>query len=394
MKTWALFILCICFVFLSPSADGAVLSVEKDGTGDFTIIQDAIDAAGDGDTIQIGAGRFNDYIYEAPWGNFRAWVHGDKSLTFIGAGTDQTIIGPEVYGDVNQDWGIFCDPGSENIRIEEIRFENLDRMAVVSSAEFFEIENCIFETCRVSCAPVGGQSATIQNCDFYNGRDSFSIQCSTPHALISNILVQNCMGGVSCQNGFTNDTLITDSIFDGDGVSWSAGIGFFNVGGSIVNCRFSNLTVAGVSLDNAKTVYLTDNIFENIRRTNEWLGQAIDLNVGESFFASGNIISSSDVGVYILRPFDQFTFNNNHIFRGDEATDLYVRTSDDWSFGDVHLDFTNNYWGTTDPEEISQWIFDGHDSDDVSIYVDFLPLADGPVHTESTTFDGLKAMFR
>jgi len=69
MKTWALFILCICFVFLSPSADGAVLYVEKDGTGDFTIIQDAIDAAGDGDTIQIGAGRFNDYIYDAPWGN-------------------------------------------------------------------------------------------------------------------------------------------------------------------------------------------------------------------------------------------------------------------------------------------------------------------------------------
>ena len=166
-------------------------------------------------------------------------------------------------------------PGSENIRIEEIRFENLDRMAVVSYAEYFEIENCVFETCRISCGPFGGQSATIQNCDFYNGQDSFSIMCSTPHALISNIVVQGCYGGISCQNGFSNDTLITDSIFAGDGVSWSEGIIFVNVGGSIVNCHFSNLTAAGVSLDNAKIVYLTDNVFENIRRTDEWLGAAI-----------------------------------------------------------------------------------------------------------------------
>jgi len=104
MKTRVLFILCIGFLVLGSSAGGAVLRVEKDGTGDFTIIQDAIDAAGDGDTIQIGPGRFDDYISQAPWGNFRAWVHGDKSLTFIGAGTDQTIIGPEGYGGVNQDW--------------------------------------------------------------------------------------------------------------------------------------------------------------------------------------------------------------------------------------------------------------------------------------------------
>ncbi len=394
MKTRALFILCISFLFLGPSADGAVWNVEKDGTGDFTIIQDAIDAAGDGDTIQVGPGRFNDYITDPPWGNFRAWVHGDKSLTFIGAGIDETIIGPEVYGDVYQDWGIYCSPGSENIRVEEIRFENLDRIAVTSYADYFEIKNCIFETCRISCAPFGGQSATIENCNFYNGQDDYSIMCSTPHAFISNILVQNCYGGVSCQNGFSNDTLITDSIFDGDGVSWSAGIVFVNVGGSIVNCRFSNLTVAGVSLEDAKTVYLNDNVFENIRRTDEWLGQAIDLNVGDGFFASGNIISSSDVGVYILSPFDQFTFNNNHIFRGEEETDLYVRTNNDWSYWEEHLDFTNNYWGTTDPEEISQWIFDGNDSEDVTMYVDFLPLADGTVSTDKTTLDGLKAMYR
>ena len=31
--------------------------VEKDGSGDFTVIQDAVDAAAAGDTIRIGPGR-------------------------------------------------------------------------------------------------------------------------------------------------------------------------------------------------------------------------------------------------------------------------------------------------------------------------------------------------
>lgn len=393
MKNGTFFAFCICLFCLNLPVFGAVLYVEKDGTGDFTIIQDAIDAAGDGDVIQIGPGRFNDYINDAPWGNFRAWVHGDKSLTFIGAGSGETIIGPEVYGGVNQDWGIYCSPGSENIRVEGIRFENLDRMAVTSYADYFEMEDCVFDTCRISCAPFGGQSATIDNCQFFNCLDIYTIICRTPSVFISNILVQNCFGGVQCENGFTNDIFITDSIFDGGGVGWG-GVLFTNVGGSIVNCRFSNLTASGVGFDYAKTVYLYDNLFEGIRSPNDYLGHAISMNRGDGCFASNNVISSSDVGVYILRPFDEFSFNNNHIFQGEEETDLFVRTNNDWSYWEEHLDFSNNYWGTTDPEEISQGIFDGYDSEDVTMYVDFLPLADGPVSTESKSFDGVKALYR
>ena len=35
--------------------------VEQDGSGDFTVIQDAVDAAGDGDTVAIGPGRYEEY---------------------------------------------------------------------------------------------------------------------------------------------------------------------------------------------------------------------------------------------------------------------------------------------------------------------------------------------
>jgi hypothetical protein len=40
---------------------GRTWSVEKDGSGDFSVIQDAVEAAAPGDTIQIGEGRFEDF---------------------------------------------------------------------------------------------------------------------------------------------------------------------------------------------------------------------------------------------------------------------------------------------------------------------------------------------
>ncbi len=57
--------------------------VEKDGSGDFTVIQAAVDAAADGDVINIGLGQFSDFTLVPP--NYSAVVvlDGQKSLTFI-----------------------------------------------------------------------------------------------------------------------------------------------------------------------------------------------------------------------------------------------------------------------------------------------------------------------
>ena len=112
------------------SAQATTIYVEKDGGGDFSVIQDAVDAAADGDVIMIGPGRFDDYTVDPQWGNFRLWLYGDKSLTFIGSGVDGTIIGPTSYGGNVHDWGIFSYPGQSTIRLEGIRFENLNRSGI------------------------------------------------------------------------------------------------------------------------------------------------------------------------------------------------------------------------------------------------------------------------
>ena len=53
---------------LSPlTASASTWLVEKDGSGDFAVIQDAVDASAEGDTIKIGRGRYEDFFdFEAP----------------------------------------------------------------------------------------------------------------------------------------------------------------------------------------------------------------------------------------------------------------------------------------------------------------------------------------
>ncbi len=57
-------------------------------------------------------------------------------------------------------------------------------------------------------------------------------------------------------------------------------------------------------------------------------------------------------------------------------------------------DFRNNYWGTTDTDSLDAWIWDGHDDPSVHSVVEYMPMADGPVPIETSTWGDVKAMFR
>ena len=94
----------MALVFLSlgaTAAAGRTWTVRKDGTGDFQVIQDAVDASSDGDLIDIGPGRFDDYqtVYHngTPIWDVYVLIEG-KNLTLDGAGSNQTIIGPADQG--------------------------------------------------------------------------------------------------------------------------------------------------------------------------------------------------------------------------------------------------------------------------------------------------------
>jgi len=71
-KKLCLAILVLLLLALGSSQSfGMIWCVERDGSGDFTEIQAAVDMAFDGDTIRIGAGRYADFT-EAEFGNW--WI--------------------------------------------------------------------------------------------------------------------------------------------------------------------------------------------------------------------------------------------------------------------------------------------------------------------------------
>jgi len=48
----------LSLILFSPPGYGRSWRVEKDGSGDFAVIQNAVDAAAPGDTVVVGPGRY------------------------------------------------------------------------------------------------------------------------------------------------------------------------------------------------------------------------------------------------------------------------------------------------------------------------------------------------
>ncbi len=91
---------------LSASAQtGAVLHVARDGGGEFTTIQAAVDAAAPGSTIQIAAGNYEERIVIK------------QHLKLVGAGPEQT----RVLGPVEESFALRIQ-GAQKVRIQGIRF--------------------------------------------------------------------------------------------------------------------------------------------------------------------------------------------------------------------------------------------------------------------------------
>ena len=111
-------------------AAGATITVRKDGTGNYAVIQQALDVAAAGDTILIGPGEYLELsavrLPSYTW-DVETCAHVTvDDLTIIGAGADQTFIGPTVYSGV---YGVFSPKAityleGGNIRIADVCVRN------------------------------------------------------------------------------------------------------------------------------------------------------------------------------------------------------------------------------------------------------------------------------
>jgi hypothetical protein len=205
---------------------------------------------------------------------------------------------------------------------------------------------------------------------------------------ISDIVFTHCSFGP--QADFLNIQTVQNATVEyclfsgnGGGVQFSSGST-----GAVRHCRFENNYSLHVSNTLNSTMLLEYN----------WLGPGAQ--VGVTSYASylmarhnvfgGGVLATVFID-YVVAP-DQLLMTHNDILNGG---DLSVKVSG----GGItpppfELDFTNNYWGTTDTAQIDAWIWDDADSHrTVDPIVRYLPLRERSIPNARTSMSRLKGLF-
>lgn len=379
--------ICIAVALgLATIASGATISVRKDGAGNYTTIQPALDVAADGDTILIGPGEYT----EATTVRLPGWAYDIESyahlrcddLTIIGSGADLTIIGPPTY----QGNAATGNPAGLSYSVNGGTL-NISDVTIRHSYAMFVLGVLYMDRCRLA-----------------NNRIGLSWSPSGP-------------------GGWVRDSVFeaTEPIFDA--MSFAIGSGGLGSGILLESCRFpepgSLRTVHGIELRscdlNGMNVYAsTDVVIHNCTiaggevavsqsqggstctiRDSDLSGSVAALTVlgdasGGSFVVENSRLSGGNYGVLWLRRYSgPCEIHGCDLVKG---TGPVVRC--DASGPVVTHDMRDNYWGTTDEATIQSWIIDHNDDPQIGATVSYSPFAGQSVPTESTTWSDLKVLFR
>lgn len=385
---------CMC---LAIPVIGATWHVAKDGSGDFSVIQDAVNAAASGDTIRIGPGRYDDkhLIGNPPWQRFARFHVVRPRLTFVGAGQERTIIGPaqawtEVQG---SDCGAYVDGrfGAAVAIFEGIGFENMncgvfahntvDTVLVAScsfgghsrgvdaGAAYSEISGSLFvgvaSTSYYQLGSFGADVFRVDGCTF--------ILDSMPVATQQHMHIQS-----------TADAEVSNCTFLNGTIGVVVTVGSFAL---IRECRFEGQSQIGVA-NGGRRIAL-----EHCQFTRQH--SALSQYGTQALWAVDNI-HVSDVTLATLEftaLFDGY-IRNSTLARGERYVVCDITPEKRADTTPATLDMTNNWWGTADPDSIQAWIYDGNDRPEYPYFIQWNPFLPGPLPVQKKSLGGVKALFR
>jgi len=330
-------------------ADGTIIYVP----GDYPTIQEAIDAASDGDTIMVAAGLYEESVVI------------DKSLTLKGAqaGVDaRTRSGPETIIEPAEEVGI-------NITTAADRVVVIDGLTVQNSAhgiatpEFgLMAADITVKNVRVLNSSEFGISltftlrATVEYCYVEGAQIAINAGAVLPApptvATFRNNEVVNAEFGIS---GYLKDSLIEGNLirdFSNGGVG---------ISGQCLNTEIKNNTVTGYVEGTAMT-------FEKSHHDRPW---------SENVTVKGNNFTGNRQGIYVFDTQTELTgiTVNFNTIAGNSWHGL-------WNDGGETLNATKNWWGdASGPSRAGPG-----DGDDVSPKVLYSPWLGAELGTEPMTW--------
>ena len=372
----------VALLVISSSSNAAVWRVEKDGSGDFMVIQDAVDAAADGDTLMIGPGRFDDYRrYDFPyWTNRIIHILLDgRSLTMIGSGEGMTVIGPTMeFPQTEHDKGIVLLHGAE-LHVSGLTLERHDTALECWDDSYFEVEHCTFQnhTWGVGCGIFSSRGARITNCSFLNHDTGIYPGSGSADVIVDRCVFREVIYGMNTTS--THDLIVRDTSIEA-----------VALGIQLWSSSTASLSNVDIVCDNTALIVKAGSVADlsNCNLLGDGIAAVWVLSLS-TLTGSGNIISNPDHAAILIHKADVI-LNDNHIFT---TTGYAIECMPDFP-ADWTLDLRNNWWGVSDADSVASLIYDGNDSPDIDILVDYLPYRDGQVSNESMGWGELKRLFR
>jgi Secretion system C-terminal sorting domain/Right handed beta helix region len=362
-----LLIALILFIPLTSQATSWL--VMKDGSGDYTEIQAAVDGCAVGDTVLVGPGRYDTFGVHWPELNWTEVVGVTvDSLTIRALHRNTAIIGPEIVNKSSEDnkaldsLGIASANGTTWLVVEDLVFENVRRGINVYYSG--EVRRCRFEGCSDSGVLIAkGYNALIEDCVSYDNYRAFFLYMSQYDGSPAEAIVRNC---TSYDDYFGFTSYHPNSTFT-NCRSFRSRVGFdFGPGsGSMIRCGvFSGYR--SVAIGSQGSLTMTGCVMQG-SEYNDLYG-----NTGH-LYGSGNTLYGGCNSDTILLPNCSARFTGNRI----EPSHGYTINVDYHLNPGVEIDFSDNYWGTSNPDSVSAWIWDGVDKPSLGVTVDYLPLQPG-----------------
>ncbi len=373
---------------LAPAAGAATWRVERDGSGDYTTIQPAVDAAASGDTILIGPGHYLEYQHVQPLG----WVNPNDvfvlchvgGLTLIGSALQDVVIGPEaLFPDLPGPVGVVMEEGLEGkLRLEGLTLRNLYK-GVWSKWNRLELVNCrllnISDGGLFTDAPDG---LLVEACHFDFAEVAPAISAFGP---ASDFVIRDSefhLTDISFQDN--TDIVVENCRFQGG----QGGIQFHRSAGVVTNCELTDFNAFCVAAIGGSEVTITSCTLRG--RMTEWDGsRGLDVASSSHVFMEDCIVDGDGCSILL----DASAFLTAHGCHIEKSSDWYI-WSNYWRGPLTGMDLTGNYWGTTDPEVIAEGILDHNDNEDLGFFIQFEPFSSEPLAEENPSLDGFKAMFR
>lgn len=315
-------------------------------------------------------------------------------LTLIGAGAEQTIIGQDEPWDVDQGdhKGIYIDTylGASVATIKNLQVTNV-REGIATWNCDATIDSCTFAACDIAVyalhRDVNGSTLIVSNSLFDElARDMTFVATQR----VAVVMFSDCSFHLGDSNwsrqhvsiNYCPDALIENCSFIGG----ESGVSFDQRShGRLVDCTFEGQEFAGYSTWTAhSSAEMTGCTFAG----QKW---EVDINSPTFVYRATNcVFSEPSLCSHRIAGVDSLHVNACDLDKGPQYAVVAVN---DGPPDPRILDFTDNYWGTDEPDSIAAWIQDANDVDS-DYTVLFEPFRTVSTPVETRRLGDIKKLFR